>query len=149
MISYKWTLSAEQPFDKSTVFELQTHLAAVGVYLDLSWNDNAPQLSISVPRCVLQEETASDIEQKSTSEKNPEETPDSSKDPVQLKHRGRPLVSPENDITLGRVLHMQFMGVSAEDIAKTIGISRRTYFRILKNLDENHYDPETPFSKCR
>jgi len=149
MISYKWTLSAEQPFDKNTVFELQTHLAAVGVYLDLSWNDNAPQLSISVPKSVLQEETASDIAQKSSSEKDPEESPVSSKVPVRLKHRGRPLVSPKNDITLGRVLHMQFKGVSAEEIAKMIGISRRTYFRIMKNLENNHYDPETPFSKCR
>ena len=146
MISYNWTLSAEQPFDKNTVFELQTHLAAVGVYLDLSWNDNAPQLSISVPEKILREEESGDAAQCSSMHT---ENPASSEASVSTKHRGRPLVSPKNDITLGRVLHIQFMGISSEEIAKKIGISRRTYFRILKNLNDNHYDPKTPFSKCR
>ena len=146
MISYRWTLSAEQSLDKKAIFELQTHLAAVGVYLDLSLNDNAPQLLISVSENVLQEEESGDIVQSSSDD---EETLVSPAVPIPKKRRGRPQAAPINDITLEHVRHMRFMGVPAEEIAKEIGISRRTFFRILLQIEGKNLAPKTPFSKWR
>jgi DNA invertase Pin-like site-specific DNA recombinase len=42
---------------------------------------------------------------------------------------------------------MRFMGVPTENIAREIGISRRTYFRVLQQIQHKNLDPDTPFSK--
>lgn len=49
MISYQWYLSPDQPFNKKELFKLQYCLYAAGIYLDLSWKDGSPVMTISVP----------------------------------------------------------------------------------------------------
>ena len=149
MVSYSWSLSAGQSFDKQALFELQTSLVALGVYLDLSWDGNSPQLSISAPEVTSHTE----VPTKAATEQNPsiprESGSDSPGTAKNKKRRGRPLASPSNDITLGHVHHMRFMGVPAEDIAREIGISRRTYFRVLQQIQHKNLGPDTPFSEWR
>jgi hypothetical protein len=148
MVSYSWSLSAGQSFDKQALFELQTSLVALGVYLDLSWDGNSPQLSISAPEVTSHTE----VPTKAATEQNPsvprESGSDSPGTAKNKKRRGRP-ASPSNDITLGYVHHMRFMGVPAEDIAREIGISRRTYFRVLQQIQHKNLGPDTPFSEWR
>lgn len=48
MISYKWYLSPDQPFNKEELFKLQYCLHAAGILLDLSWDKGSPVMSISV-----------------------------------------------------------------------------------------------------
>ena len=49
MVSYKWFLSSNQPLNKNTLLELQTQLLMVGIYLDLSWDNDNLQMTIAVP----------------------------------------------------------------------------------------------------
>ena len=49
MISYQWYLSPAQPFNKDELYKLQCCLYAAGVFLDLSWKDHSPVLTISAP----------------------------------------------------------------------------------------------------
>ena len=53
MISFKWTLSLEQPANETDLSELQKCLVTAGVFLDLSWNGEAPQLTISISEKLL------------------------------------------------------------------------------------------------
>ena len=55
MISFKWTLSLEQPANETDLSELQKCLVTAGVFLDLSWNGEAPQLTISISEKLLTE----------------------------------------------------------------------------------------------
>ena len=143
MISYKWNLSPQQPFDKKALYKLQTCLLAAGVFLDLSWNDDAPQLAISVSEEILEKVTAQQTGQDSFAAAKEENTePQDSP-----KRRGRPSVMPGNDITLGHVQHMRFMGIPAEAIAKEIGVSKRTFYRRFAQARVKHLDPDTPFSQ--
>ena len=45
----KWFLSSNQPLNKNTLLELQTQLLMVGIYLDLSWDNDNLQMTIAVP----------------------------------------------------------------------------------------------------
>lgn len=143
MISYKWNLSPEQPFDKEALYKLQACLISAGVYLDLSWNGNAPQLSISVSE-ELQEKVATQHNRLDSSGISKEEN-ETAQDPS--KRRGRPSAIPGNDLTLGRVYHMRFMGTSVEAIAKEIGVSKRTFYRRFAKVSGKNLDPDTPFSQ--
>lgn len=143
MISYKWNLSPEQSSNKEALYKLQACLVAAGVYLDLSWNEDVPQLSISVPEELLEKIAAQQNGQDSS--KISQEGNEAAQDPP--KRRGRPSVIPGNDITLGRVYHMRFMGTSAEAIAKEIGVSKRTFYRRFAKASGKNLDPDTPFSQ--
>ena len=49
MILYKWILSPDQPLNKNTLLELQTRLLVLGVFLDLSWENDRLNMTIAVP----------------------------------------------------------------------------------------------------
>jgi hypothetical protein len=54
LISYKWYLSPDQPFNKEELFKLQYCLHAAGILLDLSWDKGSPVMSISVPEGLME-----------------------------------------------------------------------------------------------
>ena len=134
MVSYKWFLSSNQPLNKNTLLELQTQLLMVGIYLDLSWDNDNLQMTIAVPDEVVKAAAV----QKALEDR-------AANGP--LKRRGRPSVEPENDISLASVYHMQSMGIPAKDIARKIGVSKRTFYRRLEQARRKSLDPSTPFSQ--
>ena len=129
MISFKWTLSLEQPANETDLSELQKCLVTAGVFLDLSWNGEAPQLTISISEKLLVK-TVDHLH-----EVEPSDIVD-----------GDSIAQPEDD-TLARVHHMRFMGVPAKDIAEEIGASRQTFYRRFEQIKYKNLDPDTPFSK--
>ena len=145
MISYKWTLSLDQPSNETDLSELQKYLVTAGVFLDLSWNGEAPQLTISISEKLLDKAAGQQMEIEPSDCGRNEGTAQPENDVV--KQRGRPKSVPKNDITLARVHHMRFMGVPARDIAEEIGVSRRTFYRRFEQIKYKNLDPDTPFSK--
>ena len=140
MISYKWNLSPDQHFDKEVLFEFQRALLAAGVYFDLTQSEETTQLTISVP----DENPGNKPGQKPLS--TPAD-PEDAEPECSYRQKGRPLVVPKNDLTIARIQHMRFMGVSVDTIAGKIGISKRTFYRRWKQIQWKHLDPETPFSQ--
>jgi hypothetical protein len=143
MISYSFTLSLEQPFNKKSLLKLQTSLANAGIYLDLSWKDEMPQLTISLSEEFLEksEETTT------TSTPNDTDALPATIAPEGSKRRGRPLVQPKKDVTLGRVKHMRFLQVPDKTIADEIGVSKRTLYRRLNQINGKGLNDDTPFSQ--
>ena len=132
MISYKWYLSPDQPFNKEELFKLQYCLHAAGILLDLSWDKGSPVMSISVPEGLMEK----------ADEQPPADVPSG-----RCRKRGRPTAAVKNDLTLARIHHMRFMNVPVETIAKEIGVSKRTFYRRWNQIAQLNLDPETPFSK--
>lgn len=152
MISYKWYLSPDQPSNKDELYKLQYSLRAAGIYLDLSWQDGCPVLSISAPEQVLKKDPPlpSENDQPSGVFDYPCTSAAEDMDPAPAScpaKRGRPPVVPENDLTLGRVHHMRFMNVPVKVIADEIGVSKRTFYRRWKQIEKLDLDPDTPFSQ--
>ena len=145
MISYTWLLSTEQPIDKKTLFELQALLLSAGVFLNLTWKDDTPQMTIAVAEDLIKRAAALKI-QEATADTPIHDTNLPVNDPPK-RRRGRPSVKPTNDITLASVYHKRFMGLSMEDIAKSIGVSRRTLYRKWEKISDKNIDPDTPFSQ--
>ena len=145
MISFKWTLSLEQPANETDLSELQKCLVTAGVFLDLSWNGEAPQLTISISEKLLVK-TVDHLHEVEPSDIVDGDSIAQPEDDV-VKQKGRPKSVPKNDITLARVHHMRFMGVPARDIAEEIGVSRRTFYRRFEQIKYKNLDPDTPFSK--
>ena len=124
MISYKWYLSPDQPFNKEELFKLQYCLHAAGILLDLSWDKGSPVMSISVPEGLMEkadEQPPADVPSVLSAEDRPAERKGSGR----CRKRGRPTAAVKNDLTLARIHHMRFMNVPVETIAKEIGRSRR------------------------
>lgn len=63
------------------------------------------------------------------------------------KRRGRPPAVPENDISVRQAEKMRSDGLSLDEIAAHIGVSRRTFFRRWDAAREKKADPEMPFSR--
>ena len=148
MISYQWYLSPAQPFNKDELYKLQCCLYAAGVFLDLSWKDSSPVLTISAPEPASGNRSEPPLEDDSPHDGDPVNI--SFEESAPYAHpakRGRPSVRPENDMTFGRVQHLRSMGVSAEAIAKEIGVSRRTFYRKWTQAQVQGIAPETPFSQ--
>ena len=164
MISYKWYLSPDQPFNKEELFKLQYCLHAAGILLDLSWDKGSPVMSISVPEGLMEkadEQPPADVPSVLSAEDRPAERKGSGR----CRKRGRPTAAVKNDLTLARIHHMRFtaavkndltlarihhmrfMNVPVETIAKEIGVSRRTFYRRWNQIAQLNLDPETPFSK--
>ena len=116
MISFKWTLSLEQPANETDLSELQKCLVTAGVFLDLSWNGEAPQLTISISEKLLVK-TVDHLHEVEPSDIVDGDSIAQPEDDV-VKQKGRPKSVPKHDITLARVHHMRFMGVPAKDIAE-------------------------------
>lgn len=116
MISYQWYLSPDQPFNKKELFKLQYCLYAAGIYLDLSWKDGSPVMTISVPEQAPEDKSGLITEESiSSSDSGPCNDALESLDPKAPAHkRGRPSVVPKYDITLGCVQHKRFMGIVAD-----------------------------------
>ena len=149
MISYQWYLSPDQPFNKKELFKLQYCLYAAGIYLDLSWKDGSPVMTISVPEQAPEDKSGLITEESiSSNDRGPCNDALESLDPKAPAHkRGRPSVVPKYDITLGCVQHKRFMGISVEAIAKEIGVSKRTFYRRWTQAEKLGLDPDTPFSQ--
>ena len=161
MISYKWYLSPDQPFNKEELFKLQYCLHAAGILLDLSWDKGSPVMSISVPEGLMEkadEQPPADVPSVLSAEDRPAERKGSGR----CRKRGRPTAAVKNDLTLARIHHMRFMNVPVETIAKEIGVSKRTFYRRWNQMigvskrtfyrrwnqiAQLNLDPETPFSK--
>lgn len=146
MISYKWYLSPDQPFNKEALYKLQYCLHAAGIYLDLSWDKGSPVMSISVPEGLMDkadEQPTVDVPSLLPAEDQPAEAKGSGR----RRKRGRPAAAVKNDLTIARIHHMRFMNVPVETIAKEIGVSRRTFYRRWNQIAHLNLDPETPFSK--
>ena len=146
MISYKWYLSPDQPFNKEELFKLQYCLHAAGILLDLSWDKGSPVMSISVPEGLMEkadEQPPTDVPSVFSAEDRPAEGKGSGR----CRKRGRPTAAVKNDLTLARIHHMRFMNVPVETIAKEIGVSKRTFYRRWSQIAQLNLDPETPFSK--
>ena len=146
MISYQWFLAPDQPFNKDALYRLQYCLYAAGVYLDLSWNEGSPVMTISVPEDLM---VTVDVQ---TPEDDPTPTGCNTEDPpseeaVRRRKRGRPAVIVKNDLTLGHVRHMRFMNNSVEKIAEEIGVSKRTCYRRWEQAEKMNIDENTPFSR--
>lgn len=143
MFAYHFNLSQEQPANKESLLQLQTCLAAVGVFLDLSREAGNSRMSIFISDEALEKEVSSRMKQTpSVLNGGNGSVPD---EPV--KRRGRPEARPTNDLTLGHVNHMRFMGVPAETIAQEIGVSKRTLYRRLAEVNGKNISPDTPFSQ--
>ena len=143
MISYNFILDPDQPFNKDSLYRLQVCLASADIYLDLSWADNMPSMTISIPDDLPEKAAAKEADQPDTGE----EAGIGSAMPGNAKRRGRPAVEPKNDLSLGRVRHMRFIGVPAETIAEEIGVSKRTFYRRLNQINGKNISDDTPFSK--
>ena len=139
MLSLYCLLASNQSVDKSTLFEIQTHLLTAGVFLDLVLKDGRPQLVISVSDELLKKEAAPS---------SGAVLDESTQNQADFKRqKGRPPAQPEHDITLERVKHLRFMGVPVEAIAKEIGVSKRTFYRKWRQIGDKCLDSSTPFSK--
>ena len=148
MISYQWYLSPAQPFNKDELYKLQCCLYAAGVFLDLSWKDSSPVLTISAPEPASGNRSELPLEEDSTDDGSPINASSEESAPYVLSaKRGRPSVRPENDMTFGHVQHLRSMDVPAEAIAKEIGVSRRTFYRKWTQAQVQGIAPETPFSQ--
>jgi hypothetical protein len=145
MFSYHFNLSQDQPVNKEALMQLQTYLAAFDVFLDLSWEEGNSRMSIFISDEAL-EKGATQCAEQSQSGQNDEPDPEPVPD-TPVKRRGRPAAKPINDVSLGHVYHMRFMGVPAETIAEEIGVSRRTLFRRLADVNGKDISPDTPFSQ--
>lgn len=105
MISFKWTLSLEQPANETDLSELQKCLVTAGVFLDLSWNGDAPQLTISISEKLLVK-TVDHLHEVEPSDIVDGDSIAQPEDDV-VKQKGRPKSVPKNDITLARVHHVE------------------------------------------
>ena len=97
MISFKWTLSLEQPANETDLSELQKCLVTAGVFLDLSWNGEAPQLTISISEKLLVK-TVDHLHEVEPSDIVDGDSIAQPEDDV-VKQKGRPKSVPKNDIT--------------------------------------------------
>lgn len=143
MISYNFILAPDQPLNKDPLYQLQACLASADIFLDLSWKDDTLQMTISISEDLLEKVTAKETDQSNVEGEDSTEA----ELPREIKRRGRPAAKPKNDLTLGRVYHMRFLGVPAETIAEDIGVSRRTFYRRLALINGKNLSEDTPFSK--
>ena len=149
MISYQWFLSPNQPFNKEELYKLQYCLYAAGIYLDLSWKDGSPVMTISVPEQAFEERAGTTMQDGPLPDDidSCNGTPEDSVESAPSHKRGRPSANPKSDLTFGHVQHMRFMGISVEKIAKEIGVSKRTFYRRWMQAENKGLAPDTPFSQ--
>lgn len=138
MLKYKWKLSDSQPEQEIPLLRLQQALAASSVFLDLAFQDGGIILTIAMDDTVPAPQKHPDIAAVT------DESSMISHDDIR---RGRPYVTPNEDLTLGQVRHMRFMNVPMQTIADSLGVSKRTLYRRLQEINGKHLDENTPFSK--
>lgn len=138
MLKYKWKLSDSQPEQEIHLLQLQQALAVRSVFLDLAFQDGGIILTIAVDDTVPAPQKYPDIAAV---------TDGSSMISHDDIHRGRPYATPSEDLTLGQVRHMRFMNVPMQTIADSLGVSKRTLYRRLQEINGKHLDENTPFSK--
>ena len=134
MMKCTWNLDGLQDSSNPPFSTFQAALAARGLMIDYSFKEGVVKLTLEIEK-----DWAADNVQGNTAGEN-------ASSPVPQK-RGRPTCVPANDITLARVRHMRFMNIPVSEIAKEIGVSKRTFYRQWKKVMENHPDDDTPFSK--
>ena len=134
-----WLLSTCQPASNPPFSSMQEKLTALGVMLDYSFVNGAIKITLECP------DYCHDNAQIISNTQNPANAAESSSDTN--RKLGRPFCEPQNDLTLGRVRHMRFMRVPVAEIAATIGVSKRTFYRKWAALNSKNVDDNTPFSK--
>ena len=147
MLKCTWNLSNIQNHCNPPFSVIQSSLAALGVMLDFSYDGGSISVFMEVP----------EPEDPTPQESNgiqvmPETGVDNEESPCQLEEnvshphkRGRPSCLPVNDLTLNHVIHMRCENIPVDEIAKEIGVSKRTFYRRWSALkpDTPH---DTPFS---
>ena len=128
MLVYKWALSASQPENEVRFMDLQYALYERSILINTSVEEGSPYITLYV------DETSSVSSRKKVNDNT-------------ACKRGRKPKSPRNDLTLGQVRHMRFMEMPMKDIAFEIGISKRTLYRRLEQINGLNLPEDTPFSK--
>ena len=134
MLKYKWKLSYNQPEQEIHFLQLQQALAARSVFLDLAFQDGEITLTIA-------------MDDKAPAPQKDPGPAGSSLLPHDNIRKGRPYTAPNEDLTLAQVRHMRFINIPMQIIADTLGVSKRTLFRRLHDINGKHLDENTPFSK--
>ena len=135
-----WVLSACQPASNLPFSSMQKNLAALGVMLDYAFENGAIKVTLECPDSCPDSASGCNTQDPAKAEESNSGT---------NRKLGRPTCKPKNDLTLEQVRHMRFMRVSVADIASTIGVSKRTFYRKWAALNGNNVDVDydTPFSK--
>lgn len=138
MLKYTWNLAYMQPQNPVPLQKIQETLAAENIFIDYAIDNGNVSLTIFVPGETPQEDTSS--------LGGAPVSPEADRPPK--PKRGRPVCIPQNDLTLERILNMRRLGVTADVIAAELGVSKRTYYRQLKKLEDGASRPyDTPFSE--
>jgi len=132
MLKYTVNLSADQPAQEASLMDFQIALAQEDIFLDMSLEDDKPRMHFYFKRKPLGKSAPADAE-------NPPA-------PQAAPKKGRPRVAAENDISLETALLMLSTGLTAQEVADYIGVSRRTFFRRLSEAKRQRVDLCTPFS---
>ena len=155
MLSYHWNLPLAQPEDNPPLHLIQQALFNAGFFLDFSLADGMVRLTIQEAcpkgggrggRCQAENPPdrsgAAPAPDAAEAAGSPSGRPESPK-----KRRGRDFAVPKNDISIQHAREMRSEGLTLEEIAAYIGISRRTFFRRWHDIADRDADPDTPFSR--
>lgn len=162
MLSYHWNLPLAQPEDNPPLHLIQQALFNAGFFLDFSLADGMVRLTIqeASPEGGAQggSQQAENPPERGTATPAPDAAratgghfPDAcspaghSESPQ--KSRGRSSAVPKNDISIQQAREMRSEGLTLEEIAAHIGVSRRTFFRRWHDIADRDADPDTPFSR--
>lgn len=141
MLRYTWNLATPQPQNDIPFKKIQEALMPRDVFI-YTIENGTPTLTIFIP------DEGGDVTDMDVTEKTAVSETATETENKQLPKRGRPASVPKNDLTLERILSMRRLGVSADDIAKELGVSKRTYYRGLEKLKSGGpHSYDTPFSK--
>lgn len=162
MLSYHWNLPLAQPEDNPPLHLIQQALFNAGFFLDFSLADGMVRLTIqeASPEGGVQggSQQAENPPERSGAAPAPDAagtacgpSPDAGSPPVRpespKKRRGRSSAVPKKDISIRQAREMRSEGLTLEEIAAHIGISRRTFFRRWRDITNGEADPDTPFSR--
>lgn len=135
---YTWNLSDTQAPSSKMFSDIQVALAAMDIMLDLSLDKGTIKITLGIPdpsaACSPQEESTP-------------MAPIDSETSVLVKKYGRPSCIPVHDMTLDEVRSKRDTNTSIGDIAKEIGVSKRTFYRKWNAISNKALDGATPFSE--
>lgn len=142
MLKYTWNLETLQPQNDVPIKKIQEALMLRDIFIDYAIKNGTPSLTVYIPN-----EGDNDTDM-ITAEKTTVSETGTEAENIQIPKRGRPAAVPKNDLTLERISNMRRLGVSANDIAKELGVSKRTYYRGLEKLKTGGpHSCDSPFSK--
>ena len=164
MITCVWNLANVQEAKNPPFSEIQTALSRLGIMLDFSYEKGIVSLTLAFPEISGEnEKSSSDHEElfSASSKTGSVESASSQDNKVHMEDvqshqnpenaalpqkRGRPSSVPSNDLTFEKVRYMRSMGVTVSEIAREIGVSKRTFYRRWRNIADSMLEG-TPFSQ--